>query len=212
MGYTYCLRNCRNSYLFVSREIWRCLWQIISYCKELHTSDIRSWTLSDQLWERKISKIYPGTTVIINLHTFWPISVALVVKNQPVNVGVVRDMSSIPGSGRPPGGGHGNPLQYSCLKNPTDRGAWGATVHGVAQSRTRLKRQHACMHACILLIKEFSRDNWRLQRPERQSCLQLCVWRSDRREQFKILESDERREQQLECMLLEVRHYFLLSL
>ena len=81
MGYTYWLRNCRNSYLFVSREIWRCLWQIISYCKELHTSDIRSWTLSDQLWERKISKIYPGTTVIINLHTFWPISVALVVKN-----------------------------------------------------------------------------------------------------------------------------------
>ena len=43
------------------------------------------------------------------------------------------DPSSIPGSGRPPGEGHGNPLQYSCLENPTDRGAWQATVHGVAK-------------------------------------------------------------------------------
>ena len=47
---------------------------------------------------------------------------------------------SIPGSGRSPGGGHSNPLQYSCLENPMDRGAWWATVHGVAKSRTRLKR------------------------------------------------------------------------
>ena len=48
------------------------------------------------------------------------------------------DSSSVPGSGRSPGGGHGNPLQYSCLENPMDRGAWWATVHGVAQSRTQL--------------------------------------------------------------------------
>ena len=48
------------------------------------------------------------------------------------------DIGSIPGSGRSPGGGHGNPLQYSCLENPRDRGAWQATVHGVTQSRTRL--------------------------------------------------------------------------
>ena len=47
-------------------------------------------------------------------------------------------MGSIPGSGRSPGGGHGNPLQYSCLRNPMDKGAWWATVHGVAKSRTRL--------------------------------------------------------------------------
>ena len=45
---------------------------------------------------------------------------------------------SIPGSGRSPGGGHGNPLQYSCLENPMDRGAWWATVHGVTKSQTRL--------------------------------------------------------------------------
>ena len=48
------------------------------------------------------------------------------------------DPGSIPGSGRSPGEGNGNPLQYSCLENPLDRGAWQATVHGVAKSRTRL--------------------------------------------------------------------------
>ena len=57
------------------------------------------------------------------------------VKNPPVNVG---DVASKPGSGRSPGKGNGNPLQYSCLGNPTDRGAWRATVLGVAKSQTRL--------------------------------------------------------------------------
>ena len=52
------------------------------------------------------------------------------------------DVGSIPGSGRSPGGGHGNPLQYSCLENPMDRGAWQATVHGVAKSQTRLSDEH----------------------------------------------------------------------
>ena len=50
----------------------------------------------------------------------------------------VGDLGSIPGSGRSPGEGNGNPLQYSCLENPMDGGAWQATVHGVAKSRTRL--------------------------------------------------------------------------
>ena len=50
--------------------------------------------------------------------------VALVVKNLPSNVGDVREVGSVPGSGRSPGGGNGNPLQYSCPGNPTDRGAW----------------------------------------------------------------------------------------
>ena len=51
-----------------------------------------------------------------------------------------RDMGLIPGLGRSPGGGHGTPLQYSCLENPIDRGAWWATVHGVSKSRTGLKQ------------------------------------------------------------------------
>ena len=60
----------------------------------------------------------------------------LVVKNLPANVGDTRDTGSIPGSGRFPGGGNGNLLQYSCLDNPMDRGAWWATVHGVAKGWT----------------------------------------------------------------------------
>ena len=60
------------------------------------------------------------------------------VKNLPASAGDVRVTGSIPGSGRSPGEGHGNPLQRSCLDNPTDRGAWRATIHGVKKSRTRL--------------------------------------------------------------------------
>ena len=68
-----------------------------------------------------------------------PLEMALVVKNSPANARDIRDVGSIPGSGRSPGEGHGNPLQYSCLQNPMDRGTWGATVHGVTKSRTWLK-------------------------------------------------------------------------
>ena len=63
--------------------------------------------------------------------------VALVVKNLPANAG---DVGSIPGSGRSPGERNGNPVQYSCLENPMDSGAWGATAYGAAKSRTGRKR------------------------------------------------------------------------
>ena len=58
------------------------------------------------------------------------------VKNPPANARDARDSGLIPESGRSPGGGHGNSLQYSCLENPTDRGAWRAIVHRVAKSQT----------------------------------------------------------------------------
>ena len=61
------------------------------------------------------------------------------IKNLPTNAGDTRDTGLIPGLGRPPGGGNGNPLQYSSLENPMDRGAWRGTVHSVAQSQTQLK-------------------------------------------------------------------------
>ena len=61
------------------------------------------------------------------------------VNNPPANAGDIRGEGLIPGLGRTPGGGHGNPLQYSCLENPMDRGAWWATVHGVTKSQTQLK-------------------------------------------------------------------------
>jgi len=62
--------------------------------------------------------------------------VVLVVKNPPANAGDIRNMGLIPGTGRSPGGGHGNPLQYSSLEDPMGRGAWWATVHRVAESYT----------------------------------------------------------------------------
>ena len=62
--------------------------------------------------------------------------VALVVKNLPANAGDARDMGLILGSGRSSGGGQGNPLQYSCLENPMDRGAWWATDNRVKESDT----------------------------------------------------------------------------
>ena len=65
--------------------------------------------------------------------------VTLVVKNAPANAGDKRDRGSIPESGRP-GGGHGNPLQSSCLENPMDRGAWRTAVYGGTKSQTCLKQ------------------------------------------------------------------------
>ena len=64
--------------------------------------------------------------------------VAQLVKNLPANAGDARDVGLIPRLGRSPGEANGNPLQYSCLKNSMDRGAWRATVHAVAKSMTRL--------------------------------------------------------------------------
>ena len=79
----------------------------------------------------------------------------LVVENWPANAGDTGDLGLLPGLGRPPGGGQGNPLHYSFLENPVDRGAWWATAHGVTQSHTRLKR--LSMHgACEIFINIFT--------------------------------------------------------
>ena len=69
----------------------------------------------------------------------------LVVKNLPASAGDLKDIGLIPRLGRYPGGKHGNPLQYSCLENLMDRGAWQATVHGVTKSQTRLKQCGRCV-------------------------------------------------------------------
>ena len=74
--------------------------------------------------------------------------VALVVKNLPANAGDIRDTVSIPGSGRSTGEGNDNPLQYSCLENPMDRGAWQAIVCRVAKSRTWLKWLSTAHNLC----------------------------------------------------------------
>ena len=88
---------------------------------------------SRQLWFLSVctmlSQGFPGGTV---------------VKNPPPKAGDKRDTGSIPGSGRSPGGGNSNPLQYSCLENPMDRGAWRATVHGNMKSQTGLSMHAHC--------------------------------------------------------------------
>ena len=63
----------------------------------------------------------------------------LIVKIQPASVGATRDAGSVPGSGRSPEGGNGNPLQCSCLEDPMDRGTWWPTVHSIAKSWTQLR-------------------------------------------------------------------------
>ena len=90
----------------------------------------------------------------------------LVAKNPPASAGDLRDMGSIPGSGRSPEGGYGVPLQYSCLETPMDRGAWWAAVHRIARSWTLLKRlsMHTYVHIyrhilfCILSHYGLSTD------------------------------------------------------
>ena len=77
---------------------------------------------------------------VYNLNIVGDSQVVLVVKNLPANAGEESDMGLIPGSGRSLGVGNGNPLQYSCLENSMDRGAWQATVHRVTKSQTRLKQ------------------------------------------------------------------------
>ena len=77
--------------------------------------------------------------------------VLLVIKNLPANAG---DMGLIHGLGRAPGGGHGKPLQYSCLENPMNREAWRATVHGVTKSQTQLKRLSTCTHMLLKRIRK----------------------------------------------------------
>ena len=82
-------------------------------------------------------------------------------KETPANAVDIGDVGSVPGSGISPEGGHGNPPQYSCLENSVDRGAWEATVHGVAKSQTRMKQLNNKQIEELLATK----------RPTRRTCL-----------------------------------------
>ena len=81
-----------------------------------------------------------GSNLSVHSFNFMGFPGGSVGKESACNAGDARDSDSIPGWGRSPGGGHGNPLQYYCLENPMDRGAWQVTVHGIAKSQTRLKQ------------------------------------------------------------------------
>ena len=107
----------------------------------------KSWTrLGD--WTNK--QIPLSLSILKLIQDIWASQVALVVNNLSTNAGDKRESGLIPGSERSPGGGHGNSLYYSCLENPTNRGAWRATVHGVAKSWTWLKRLNMYMQGIYI--------------------------------------------------------------
>ena len=119
-----------------------------SFTKSDFSEDRTTWLYSQHLrhtwcdplklaldWLVNYSRhLHPSISVVLRMS--WASQVALVVKYPPANEGDIRDVSSILESGRSPGGGYGNPLQYSCLKNPLERGSQWATVRRVSKSWT----------------------------------------------------------------------------
>ena len=103
-----------------------------------------------------------------------------VVNNTPANAGDVRHVGSIPGLGRSSGGGHGDPLQYSCLGNPTDRGAWWASVHRAAKIWTWLKQlsMHTCIDSHIWNVLHLKGGplTWSMQRQSKNRWFFLMKW------------------------------------
>ena len=86
---------------------------------------------------------------------------ALVIKSPPANAGNVTNAGSIPGLRRSPEEGHDNPVQYSCLENPMDRGVWRATVYGVAKSKTRLRDLVCILKKLFFFCAELEVD-WKM--------------------------------------------------
>ena len=108
---------------------------------QLLASEIKQTFLSPSLlfcW--LLSSKQPDLTFDNNMGDGRASQTVLVVKNSSANAGDARDAGSIPGLERSSGEGHGNPFQYSCLENSTDRGAWRARVHRVTKSQTQLKQ------------------------------------------------------------------------
>ena len=106
----------------------------MSVVSRLKKSELKMFIFPQLIGPNTYGKVSPAKTI----QTSTPPYVALVVKDLPAYAGDSRAQGFIPGSRRSPGEGNGNPLQYSCLGNPTERGDWWATVHGVAESQTQL--------------------------------------------------------------------------
>ena len=111
-----------------------------------------------------------------------PSQVVLMVKNLPANAGDIREACSVPGSGRSPGGGSGNPLQYSCLENPMDRGAWRATGQGLKESDTteaaHLQAWTHARHAHMKIYRKVNSTGATISSsriPQWKALVKLCI-------------------------------------
>ena len=137
-GKIYFLHYCVQKWALLSKvTIWS-QWSVFihkEYCQVLPETEASARDFAF-FFTAVSPKLYLSFTSVMTVRDF---SVAQMVKESACSAG---DPGSIPGSGRSPGGGHGNLLQDSCLENPMDRGAWQATVHGLAKSPTRLSDWH----------------------------------------------------------------------
>ena len=129
------------------QSLWKTLWRFLKKLRMIirssnPTCEYLSEEMKTLIWKDICTSIY-----------FWASKVMLVIKIMPANVGDIRGVGSIPGLGRSPGEGNGKPLQYSCLENPKDRGAWWAMVHRVTKCWTQLKQ--LSMHACTPMLTCF---------------------------------------------------------
>ena len=138
----YSFHSVDNMHSDVSLSLYMCLF-VLSHVFGWNTfqSNVQSWSFSIlhniahflSFWHLKFQGC--NQSLLVRCRSDWASQVALVVKNQLARAADVRDVGSVPGLGRSPGGGHGNLLQYFCLENPTDRGAWWPTVHSVQRVR-----------------------------------------------------------------------------
>ena len=130
--------TCRDTRRSPGEDIGRDCVDAVECCQRPLGGRHGTYSPSELPEEASLTKPQFWTSGLQNWKTtnFWGFPGSSVVKNKSANAGDTEDSGSIPGSGSPPGVGNGNPLQYCCLENPMDRGAWWAIVHGVTESQT----------------------------------------------------------------------------
>ena len=146
-------------YVTVFHSIYYCILQyiiyIVYYCilTEYNLLEICTFWLSSPIPYLILPPRHHITSSVfsVSISLVWTSQVVLVAKNLPANAGDVRDLGWVPGLGTCPVGGHSDPLQYCCLENPLDRGAWGTIVHRVSKSWTRLKWLNTHAHKLSLV-------------------------------------------------------------